>query len=441
MYGSMTIVTSVFLTAVLIFPALSFAGAERVYRENKGSVTVVTAYNSAGQPLTEGTGFVVSKDGAIVTNYHVVGIAKAIKVRMGGRVLDVKGVMYGDKDNDLVILKTNGKGMPAVRFGDSGTLRPGEKVYIMSGTEDAGVVMHEGIFKGTKKGIHGKKVLEIAAPVSHGTSGSAVFNTDGKVIGIVTFFINRGHPRIWAMPVNLITDRIKNGGRTVSVDRILKEYRTTPEYWFYLGYYLSEAGAHKDAAEVLGEAIRMKPGYADAYYYLGVASEKLNKHKEAERAYRKAVKAAPDFADAYFSLGVLYGKQGLYREAAEALKQAVRYAPDFPDAYYSMGVAYGKLGMFRNSVEAYRQAVRLKPDFQDAYFNLGIACEKSGAYTEAAAAFQKLLTLRPDYAEAHYNLGMVYLVLQDKDSALSEYHILKKLDPGLAGKLLKLIYH
>jgi len=432
------VIKSLVLIALVIFPVKAFADAGSVYRKAIGSIAVVTAYNRAGEELTEGSGFVADKEGAVVTNYHVIGIGKAIKVRIGGRVMDVKGVLYSDKENDLVVLKTGAGAIPAVRLGDSEKLRPGEKVYIVSGTEG---MAHEGVFKGTKTVMHGRRALEISVPASHGSSGSAVFNSDGEVIGIVTFFIDRGHPLVWAMPVNLIRGRTSSKDALLSVDRVIKEYSRTPEYWFYLGYYLSASGAHKEAAGVLKEAIRIKPGYADAYYYLGIASEKLSRNKEAEKAYRKAVKAAPDFADAWFSLGMLHGKQGLYREAIEAFRQAVRFAPDFPDAYYSMGVAYGKLGLFRESADAYKQTLRLKPDFGDAYYNLGIAFQKSAAYAESAAVFEKLIKLKPDYAEAHYNLGLVSLVLKDKDAALERYKVLKGLNPGLAGKLLNLIYN
>jgi len=440
MSGPLKILKFILVTAFIVCPAISFADAGSVFKKTMGSIAVVTAYNRAGEPLTEGSGFVASADGAIVTNYHVVGIAKAIKVRMGNKVLDVQGVIYGDKDNDLVVLKTKGKGMPAVRFGDSDKIREGEKVYIVGGTEGR-VKVHEGVFKGTKAVIHGRKALEISVPVTHGSSGSAVFNSAGEVIGIVTLFINRGTPLVWAMPVNLIRDRINSRGKIVSVDKIIKEYSRSAEYWFCLGYFLLKTGAPRDAIGVLREAVRLKPGYADAHYYLGIASDTLNRNKEAEGSFRKALRAAPDFADAHFSLGVLYGKQGLYKEAVEALKQAVKYAPDFPDAYYAMGVALGKLGRYREGIEAYKEAIRLKPDFPDAYYNLGLACEKTASYAEAAEVFKKLLKFRPKHAEAHYNLGMVYLVLKDKDAALERYKILKGISPGLAGKLLNLIYN
>ncbi len=429
----------ILLIALLFLPALTFADADRVFRENQKSVVVVTAYNAKGQPLTEGTGFIISADGAVITNYHVIGIAKDIKVKAAGRDLNVAGVIYADRENDIVILKIKGKDLPAIRPGDIGKINSGEKVYIISSSEDSGNMIYEGVFKKIRTISPGRKVIEITALVSHGTSGSPLFNRDGEVIGIATFLMKRVENLIFAMPAELFKDKFKSRGM-IPLKDIVKDYKNTAEYWFYLGYYLSEAGAHKEAIGIFREAIRLKPGFADAYYYRGVAYEKLGKYKEAAKAYRGAIKLKTDFADAHFSLGVTYGKLGMYKEAIEVLKQAVRIEPDFADAYYNMGVAYGKLGMYREGIEACKQAVSLNPDFTDAYYNLGIAYEKSGSYAEAAAAFQKVLNFRPDYAEAHYNLGIVYLLLKDKNSALKKYKILKGLNTELANKLFNLIY-
>lgn len=426
------------LFTLLFLPVLSFADSDRVFRENRKSIVVVTAYNIKGQPLTEGTGFIASSDGVIITNYHVIGIAKDIKVKADGRVLNVEGVIYADRENDFAVLRVKVKDMPAVKLGDAGKLNPGSKVYIISSSQDSGDMIYEGIFKKKKTISPISKVIEITAPLSQGSSGSPLFNSDGEVIGIVTFLSKRAENIIFAIPSELFRDKWKSG-KLVAVKNIIKDYKNTAEYWFYLGYYLSEAGAYKEAADVFREAIRIKPGFADAYYYCGAAYEKSGKYKEAAKFYREAIKLKTDFADAYFSLGVIYGKLGMYKEALNVLKQAVSIEPDFADAYFNMGVAYEKTGMYKEDIEANKQAVSLKPDFADAYYNLGIAYEKSGNYTDAAAAFQKVLTLRPGYANAHYNLGIVYLLLRDKGSAMEIYKTLKTLDTVSANKLLTLI--
>ncbi|MBI5674375.1 MAG: serine protease [Nitrospirae bacterium] len=427
------------LIALLLFPSLSSADNYTVFRENQESIVVVTAYNKKGEPLTEGTGFIASADGAVITNYHVIGIAKDIKIRSGIKVLDVEGVMYADKENDFVILRVKGKDLHPVKFGDAGQINSGEKVYIISSSKDSGNTISKGTFRRMRIISPGRKVVEITAPVSHGSSGSPLFNKNGEVIGMTTFLIKRTENLILAMPADVIRDKLKISGAVTAIESIIKNYRNTAEYWFYLGYYLSEVGAHKDAIDVFTEAISRKPGFADARYYRGVAYENRGKYKEAARDYREAIKLNADFADAHFSLGITYGKLAMYKEAVEVLKQAVRLEPDFADAYYNLGVAYGKLGMYKEGIEAGKQAVMLKPDFADAHYNLGIAYEKSASYREAASAFQKVLKYRPDYAEAHYNLGIVYLFLNDKGAALEKYKTLKTINTKLADKLFSLI--
>src|SRR3972149_4466554 len=106
------------LLIVLFVPAFSFADAGKVFRENSKSVVVVTAYNNKGKPLTEGTGFIAGSDGVIVTNFHVISIASDVKVKAGGKVMDMEGVIYEDMKNDLIVLKVKGENLQSARFGD-----------------------------------------------------------------------------------------------------------------------------------------------------------------------------------------------------------------------------------------------------------------------------------------------------------------------------------
>jgi len=61
-------------------------------------------------------------------------------------------------------------------------------------------------------------------------------------------------------------------------------------------------------------------------------------------------------------------------------------------------------------------------------------------YREPMEAFNQAIRIKPDYAKAHYNLGIIYLVLNDRGSALEQYKILKTLDPEMANQLFNLIY-
>jgi tetratricopeptide (TPR) repeat protein len=469
--------TPVFLTLTLLIilsPAISFANADKIFKENNKSVVVVVAYDSQGKPISKGSGFIVRADGAVVTNYHVINNAVDIKVKTGNRVLAVEGLIHGDKENDLVIIKAEGKDLPAVRFGNTVNLNIGEKVYVISSPTGLKTTLSDGILSGILKIADEIKLLEITAPFSEGSSGGPVLNSEGEVIGIVTFLVEEAQDLNFAVPVNLLIDKINKKEFTAIKDSEIVDYSKTADYWFNLGFSYSESGRHSEAIEAYKQSIRIKPDYAKTHYNLGVVYGKSGRHSEAIEAYKQSIRIRPDYADAHYNLGVVYGKSGRHREAIKAYKKAIRIRPDYADAHYNLGnryrdlgrhskaikaykkairiksdyadahynlgVVYGKSGRHREAIKAYKKAIRIKPDNSDAHYDLGIVYGTSRRYNEAIEAFKQAIRIKPDYASAHYNLGLTYLVINDKDSALEEYRILKDLQSTMANKLFNLIY-
>ncbi len=84
-------------------------------------------------------------------------------------------------------------------------------------------------------------MLQITAPVSRGSSRGPVFNKDGEVIGIATFLIEEAQNLNFAMPVNLVKDKISNKKITALKDSEIEDYKKTAKYWFYEGDYRAEA--------------------------------------------------------------------------------------------------------------------------------------------------------------------------------------------------------
>jgi tetratricopeptide (TPR) repeat protein len=83
--------------------------------------------------------------------------------------------------------------------------------------------------------------------------------------------------------------------------------------------------------------------------------------------------------------------------------------------------------------------VRFDPKFLDAWNNLGHAYRKTKNYDKALEAYKRALELKPDYANAHEYLGRTYLAMGNKDAAMREYDVLKRLDAKMADELLKAI--
>jgi tetratricopeptide (TPR) repeat protein len=388
----------VFLTILItVIPAISFADADKIFKENSKAVVVVVTYNKDGKPISQGSGFIVRADGAIVTNYHVISNAKNIKVKAGDKVLDVEGLIHADKENDLVILKVKGQNLPTVKLGAIEKISIGEKVYVISSPEGLENTISDGILSGIRE-IEGtnRKILQITAPVSEGSSGGPVFNKNSEVIGIATFLIEEAQNLNFAMPVNLIKDKISSKKVTALKESEIEDYKKTAEYWFYLGYYYGEAGKWNDAVEAFKQSIRIEPDNANTHYNLGVAYGKLGMYKEAIEAYKQAIRIKPDYAEAHHNLGVAYAGSGMYKEAIEAYKQALRINPDNAKTNFLLGFFYRQSGMYKESIEALKQAIRIEPDYAKAHYELGASYSKSDMNREAIEAFKQVIRIKPD---------------------------------------------
>ncbi|MBI4849234.1 MAG: tetratricopeptide repeat protein [Nitrospirae bacterium] len=396
------------LIGILIVPVLVFADADRIFKENSKAVVVVVTLNEKGEPISQGSGFIVRPDGAVVTNYHVISNAKDIKVKAGDKVLDVEGLLYSDKENDLVILKAKGDKLPVVKLGDIAKANVGEKVYVISSPEGLENTISDGLLSGIREITSGKKVLQITAPISPGSSGGPVFNKDGEVIGVATFLIKEAQNLNFAMPVNLLKDKIESKKVTALRENGIEDYEKTAEYWFNFGVAYGESGQYKEAIEAFKQAIKNAPDHAQAHFNLGVAYDDLGMYKEAIEAYKQAIRIKPDLAEAHNNLGVAYGKSGQHKEAIEEYKQAIRIKPDYAEAYNNLGVPYRELGMHKEAIETFKQAIRIKPDLTKALNSLGFEYENSGMHKEAIKAFKQAIRIKPDLAEAYYGLGIAY---------------------------------
>lgn len=178
-----------------------------------------------------GTGFVISEDGLIVTNKHVVSDTQAkYRVVVGkDEVLEVKNI-YRDPVNDLAILKIDKKGLTPVKMGDSDKLKVGQTVIAIGtalgefrSTVTTGVIsgLGRGIvagsaFEGTEKLDN---VIQTDAAINPGNSGGPLFNSSGDVVGVNVAVSQSGQNIGFALPINLVKDSVNNFKTTGEFER------------------------------------------------------------------------------------------------------------------------------------------------------------------------------------------------------------------------------
>ncbi len=134
-----------------------------------------------------GSGFIVSADGYVLTNYHVVKDADEIVVRLSDRREFVAKLLGSDERSDLALLKVEANGLPAVRIGNSQKLRVGEWVLAIGSpfgfeyTVTAGIVSAKGRSLPNENYV---PFIQTDVAINPGNSGGPLFNLDGEVVGV-----------------------------------------------------------------------------------------------------------------------------------------------------------------------------------------------------------------------------------------------------------------
>jgi serine protease Do len=156
--------------------------AERV----RQSVVVVSFSGRDGKQQGLGTGFVVSADGLIATNLHVIGEARPIDVQFAdGRTFPVTAVHATEKSMDLAVLRIDAKDLPVLQLGDSDTLKQGEQVIAIGNPLGFRHSVVSGVVS-EKRELDGKPMIQVAIPIERGNSGGPLLDMQGRVHGIVT---------------------------------------------------------------------------------------------------------------------------------------------------------------------------------------------------------------------------------------------------------------
>jgi putative serine protease PepD len=163
--------------------------AKNVYNSSKAAVAYISAQTAQG--TATGSGFVVSSDGKIITNEHVVDGATSVTVKLGtaGKT-QTATVLAADASKDLALLKVDATHLPALSFGTSASLQIGDNVYAIGNPYGLDHTLTSGIVSALDRDIQAPDgtpingVVQTDAALNPGNSGGPLLDASGKVVGV-----------------------------------------------------------------------------------------------------------------------------------------------------------------------------------------------------------------------------------------------------------------
>ena len=179
-----------------------------IAREQGQAVVIVEALDARGLVAGQGSGFIVTPNGAVVTNLHVIQGAAQARVKLpNGDVYKTESLVDFDDTKDLAVLKIKGFKLPTVTLGDSDKTETGESIVVISSPEGLTNSLSTSVVSGMRR-LDNLRVFQITAPISEGSSGGALFDGNGAVVGIVTYVLRAGQNINFAVPINYVRGMI-----------------------------------------------------------------------------------------------------------------------------------------------------------------------------------------------------------------------------------------
>jgi tetratricopeptide (TPR) repeat protein len=341
----------------------------RIYSENAPSVLLLYVRSLGGNYIAQGSGFLIGGS-RIVTNAHVANGGR-VYVELGAARIPTK-LEKMDSLNDLAILSVEAEMTTKPLQLAEKWPSPGEIIFAITNPEGLERTITQGVVSANRE-LDGRKLLQISTPISHGSSGGPIFNSDGMVVGIAVGTLADGQNLNFAIPVELLRDLVKRAPSSPS-----------------------------DLESILGQITTLQVQQAQEKYSTSPDSGYQRKQGELETLLNRGSSVAGNNPDALLKIAKIAA--GISTDIAVA---AARRAADLrpsPDSYlllanvlnakYTWLQGEERQGLMKEGEKAARLAIKTaRSPTAEMYFRLGDTLEDESQYVEAESVLRNVLNL------------------------------------------------
>lgn len=327
--------------------------AEKIYEKVDNSVVVIMAYDNLGN-VFQGSGVVINNDGMVVTNYHVCKDASKIDIKHYSKELRNVKVFKYDEVKDILILKIEDASFTPITCGNSGSLKAGQRVYAVGSPEGYENSISEGIISGFRTDENNVKLIQMTCPITDGSSGGAVVNSKGELIGLSVSGQHEGS-LYFAVPINDVLNLLGNENTTIAEV-------TDPVKYYEIGTLASENKNYKEAEINFSKYLEKFSNDISAYYSRGYARFKLKEYNKAISDFSTVLETGGT-SESFFYRGNCYYSIKEYQNAYTDYTKALEEEPDNYDIYYNRGYACFKLKDYKGAISDWKRAIELNQDY------------------------------------------------------------------------------
>jgi len=379
------------------------------------SVFVVEALDEDGKTLMLGSGVAMARD-FLITNCHVVQGGSSLRVSRGKEHWTAT-LIQAAPNHDLCGLRPSGLTLPPVEVRPSSKLATGEHVYAIGSPEGLELTFSEGVISALRE-TEGVRMIQTSAPISPGSSGGGLFDAQGNLVGVTSFYLKEGQSLNFALPGEWVSGMLSSSTEATGRPAThLSDAALESRAWLEIGLEAVKKKDYDVAIDSFRKCADLKQSDASRAWLelgnLGVMATYLREFRlspqEAQKraifAFEKAIELKPDYAEAWRALAIMHD---IFREeygaAIAAAKEATRLAPGELEGWSILGDCYIKTGSYAEAIDALQQGEKVAPTESrpSVLALLGKAHAKKGDREEVLRIYQELKGSDPKKAEEFF---------------------------------------
>lgn len=413
--------------------------AAALFKKASPAVVQIEVMQADFTPTGRGSGFLVSSDGLVVTNHHVMRSGRKGLVLFGdGKAYRVATILAWDEKKDLAVLKINGTGFPYLELlPKKAKPEVGARAFAIGSPRGLTNSLSEGLVSGLRDQDN-REVVQTTAGIAPGNSGGPLLDARARVLGVNTVKMRDEDGlfkdlnfAVAAKEVHEILAKANAARAKMPVPTGGKSLDPQAAADFTQAYEHVSKGKWLDAA-VLGQALRKKnPENIEVLLLSAFLNLRMNQPDEAMETYKKVVQLDPNEAEGHLGLGMVYNQRKMWKEAVEVLSLAVKLRPNDAGVQHAYGEALLQLERKEEALAALKEATRLDPQNAAAWLVLGQAYVAQKLYTPAEDAFKNAIKHKPDEPLAYAYLGLVEYQNGHTDAAIASAGMALRIHPTL----------